>query len=431
MLINNYINKVLLLFLSTTLVLFVNGQVNNKVTNKVANKVNNFVRTIQKIRSLKCSNDTFRRILHNKTNTNFIINSLSKKFNIDKIIIAALINSRASRDLLKEYVNENCENKIKMRHYLLVAYKHNKQYFGDILLEALLGFNRLKKKEIIIPANVHCLSCKHKKELIEAIDYSGSLSNSIKNLKALAQKNNKINYLFNNKIFISYLIRYMNSEFRKTGNLKIIIALLLDSHVSLDWLREYLKKSSCNYIQAKRYLYRAILKNNVKITCKLLNAGVLLDLKLDKDFLVAYYFYNIRDPNFSMLDLLFGHGLSINSTLNNETSLIFLLKKKMENLATINFLLDNGININAQDFYGKTAFNYALKLNNPDIINILAVSGAYVSKKDQLKIFRQAVKTKNIKLFSLFGGELYNDQLYLPDSQSYTYHTYLPNSHFL
>lgn len=419
MLISRYVNKKTLLFLSIIIVFFINT------------RVNNFVETIQKIRSLKCSNKTFHKILNNKSNVSFIIHSLFKKFNIDKIIIAALINTRASRHLLKEYVNADCENKIKARHYLLVAYKHNKKYFGDILLEALLGFNRSKKKLIIIPKNIHCLSCQHKKELIEAIDYSNSLSNSIKNLKALSQKNNKINYLFNNKKFINYLIGHLNSEFKKTGNLKIIIALLLDNQTSLDWLKAYLKKNSCHYIQAKKYLYRSIFKNNIKIACKLLEAGVLLDLKLDKNLLVAYYFYNISNPNFGMLDLLFSNGLSINSTLNHQTSLIFLLKKNIENLAIINFLIDNGININAKDSNSKTAFNYALKLNNPDIIHKLAISGAYANKRDQLKLFREAIKTKNIKLFSLFGGELYQDQLYLPDSQSYVYKTYLPNSFFL
>lgn len=381
----------------------------------------NFTNAIQYINKLSCNNKKFNQILNTKKYVKIIINRLARKYKnekIDTVIAAALINTPASLEVLHDNIISNCSLKIKARHYLLTSYKHKKNSFADKLLTALLG-HKIEKNKVIIPENIRCLSCSSKKELIKAIDFSRSISDSIINLRYLYDNDPDIKYLLDKEQFIDYIIKYLNKHFKKTHDLTIIIALLLDTKISHSWLKAYLKSENCHYIKAKKYLYRSILKHNTKIACRLFNDGVMLNLKIDKKFLTAYFFNTISKSNFNLLKLLLKNGLSINKKINKETALTWLLKNKFNNYKAVKFLIKNNIDINYINSSKKSALDYAIELNAPKIIRILAMYGANATAFQQNLIFNEAIRTRNSDLFNLFGGIVKNESLYLPNSIEY------------
>lgn len=384
-------------------------------------KDKSFAESIVTINKQACFDKEFYNKLNTRDYANKFINNLVNKYkkeHIDFIIASTLINTPAAFELLYDHIEHNCQEKQKARHYLLIAFKHKKEFFANRLLSALVG-HKVEKNKINYPKSVTCLSCNEKRALIEALDYSKSLVNSLESIRELNRSNPNISHALSKEEIIDFLITHLNKHFKKRQDLSIVISLLIDTKASLDWLKKHLKKDICHYNQAKKYLYRSILKNKLPIACKLFNAGVILEQKKDRLFLKSILFKNILNPDYNLLKLLLKNGLSVNAKLDKQTALIFLLKSKHNNYKAAKFLIRNNIDINYKDKLGKTAFDYALELGDTKIINLLAIYGANITEEQKNLIFSKGLSTKDNNLIGLFGGYVKDNSLYLPEGPEY------------
>ena len=129
-------------------------------------------------------------------------------------------------------------------------------------------------------------------------------------------------------------------------------------------------------------IYAAAYNTNPEIIKALLKAGADINahtINGDDAFIIAAG----DNPNPEILRVLLNAGANLKTT-NNQLSTALMASCQSSNIRedVVKFLIDSGIDINAQDKYGMTALIYASMSAESNIVKLLLSSGADVNIKD-------------------------------------------------
>jgi len=123
---------------------------------------------------------------------------------------------------------------------------------------------------------------------------------------------------------------------------------------------------------------------NSEVIKRLLEAGAPVNLTNDQG--IPLFMQAAADHNVEILSLLWGHGADIQAKNKaGEDTLLWLLKQKNTYISdqVIRFLLEKGANPRLPDATGKTALDWGLKTQNPDLIFVLLDYGLNPQSKTE------------------------------------------------
>ncbi|MBG15988.1 MAG: hypothetical protein CL853_06525 [Crocinitomicaceae bacterium] len=126
----------------------------------------------------------------------------------------------------------------------------------------------------------------------------------------------------------------------------------------------------------RTYIFWAAYKNNVDLMNYLIEKGANLDIIDSHGYSLMNFSATTGQLNFKIYDICLEQGADINNQFNNDGANPFLLLMpyvKQPNQLT--YFLEKGLSINSIDKYGNNAFSYACKTGNLTMMNYLLDKG--------------------------------------------------------
>ena len=241
------------------------------------------------------------------------------------------------------WVNAIIYNRIVLIKLFITDNKKEYGNYGINILELAVQLNHIKIVELFLETSVN-------KYIIKWETMAKAIKNdNIEMIKLLLKHGYDINTInFWQQTVFFYAIKDNNEE---------IIELLLDAGANIYNKPRYGGITTVSYF------------------LKLSNIEFLE--KYHKDINWAQYMWEMKNLSTQSFKLLLKNGVDINSrNWNNSTLLIEECRKIKVNKSNVEFLIDNGADLNLQDNDGFTALHYIAAKNYPDILKLLLQSGA-------------------------------------------------------
>ena len=139
-----------------------------------------------------------------------------------------------------------------------------------------------------------------------------------------------------------------------------------------------LKGNDVNKIthDGRTYIFWAAYKGNTDLMEFLLKKGAKTDLTDSHGSTIANFAAGSGQANTKVYDICIAHGADLKKDLNNDGANALLLSVASDkNLVLTNYFLSKGLDIRSVDRNGNTAFNYAVRSGNKDLLNKLIEKG--------------------------------------------------------
>jgi len=241
------------------------------------------------------------------------------------------------------WVNAIIYNRIVLIKLFITDNKKEYGNYGINILELAVQLNHIKIVELFLETSVN-------KYIIKWETMAKAIKNdNIEMIKLLLKHGYDINTVnFWQQTVFFYAIKDNNEE---------IIELLLDAGANIYNKPRYGGITTVSYF------------------LKLSNINFLE--KYHKDINWAQYMWEMKNLSTQSFKLLLKNGVDINSrNWNNSTLLIEECRKVKVDKSNVEFLINNGADLNLQDNDGFTALHYIAMKNYPDILKLLLQSGA-------------------------------------------------------
>jgi Ankyrin repeats (3 copies) len=238
-----------------------------------------------------------------------------------------------------------------------------------------------------IPTELKC-------SILTFLTASDSLEQAIKNIKALATTNKDFNTLFQKPTATQTLIEILSNTFTIR---QFDVAVALNTEQALKWIELYLKGQPLENV--KQFCMEAVTKKHSSTVAMCLKTGLsimdltdafgtsVLELASGNGaqdvvrFLLPYYQEAHETKDFALQfacdaneletsTVLLDNGASPNNALFNNTPLIVAIQNN--NKALVTLLLGYGANKSTKDRSDRSALDYAQKIGNQDIIDLLS-----------------------------------------------------------
>lgn len=127
---------------------------------------------------------------------------------------------------------------------------------------------------------------------------------------------------------------------------------------------------------SRTYLFWAAAKGNVPVVEYLLKNGAKVNVQDSHGYSPLTYAANGGQKNTKIYDLIIQNGADIKNDLNHDgaNALLIAIPNDKEFLLT-DYFISKGLDLNSKDAVGNTAFNYAAKSGNIDLMNNLLQKG--------------------------------------------------------
>lgn len=147
----------------------------------------------------------------------------------------------------------------------------------------------------------------------------------------------------------------------------------------LDMVLPLLSSGNKNHVGLLRQIDQC-LKNgdNFQVIKEILNRHTDKSLENDCCLWTPFYTAVVIRADLQIAKLLLEHGASVNETECSFFKTSLHSATEMNNLDAINFLIENGADVNRVDHFEKKPLVYAIENNNEEIINLLENYGAYI-----------------------------------------------------
>lgn len=126
----------------------------------------------------------------------------------------------------------------------------------------------------------------------------------------------------------------------------------------------------------RTYIFWAAYKGNIELMEYLISKGAKTNLHDDKGYSILNFAASTGQTNLKVYDLCIAKGINPKKDLDLEGANALLLAAPHDkDFILINYFISKGLSINSTDSNGNTAFNYAARVGNIDILKALIDKG--------------------------------------------------------
>ncbi len=123
------------------------------------------------------------------------------------------------------------------------------------------------------------------------------------------------------------------------------------------------------------YLHWAAMRGNTEIVQYLIANGSSIDVQDSKESEPLVYAVSAGQANTAMFDTFFKAGINVKKKYKNGANLLLLAIANDKDLSISNYLIGKGLSLNEVDEEGNTAFDYAAKGGNIELLKTLLDKG--------------------------------------------------------